>query len=92
MESYSIHEYRLAGCKEMDFPSMMAVHGLTQGKVCDTGCHAYNGGKCPAYKRLISPNPHVPETMAHQETVRETAKRKGVSISQVRRWRKDGIY
>ena len=85
MKSYSVAEYILAGCKEMDSPSMLAVHGLTQGKVCD-GCHAFNDGKCLAYKKLTSFK--TPISMTLQETVKQEAKRRGVSISQVRRWRR----
>lgn len=45
MKSYHVEKYIEAGCKELEKPAMYAVWGLTGGKVCDTGCHAFNGGK-----------------------------------------------
>ena len=53
MKSYTVEQYRIAGCQEMENKSMVAVHGITNGKVCGTGCHAFAGGKCQAYKKLI---------------------------------------
>jgi len=54
MKSYTVEQYIKAGCPEMEHQNMMAVHGLTGGKVCDTGCHAFDSGKCPAYKKLVA--------------------------------------
>lgn len=54
MKSYTVQQYITAGCPEMDVSVMVAVHGKTGGKVCDTGCHAFNGGKCPSYKKLTA--------------------------------------
>jgi hypothetical protein len=53
MKSFSIMQYLYARCPEMRLPIMRAVHVETNGKVCDTGCHAYNNGKCQFYKKLI---------------------------------------
>jgi hypothetical protein len=38
----------------MEHANMLAVWGITGGKVCDTGCHAFNGGKCQSYKKLVA--------------------------------------
>jgi hypothetical protein len=54
MKSYTVMQYLNAKCPEMRDPIMRAVHTDTGGKVCDTGCHLYNNGKCPAYKKLIA--------------------------------------
>lgn len=65
----------------------LLVHMSTQHKVCDTGCAWFEGGRCPAYRKLTIPA----KPAAHQEpqeNVRDTAKRLGVSISEVRRRRR----
>ena len=90
MKSYTIQEYLDANCEEMKDLTMRAVHGLSNGKVCDTGCHAFDNGKCTAYKNLISNQ--KAETQSNfeiVETVREEAKRRNISISEVRRQRRD---
>jgi hypothetical protein len=88
MKSYTIDEYKKAGCSEMEFPAMIAVHGITRGQVCDTGCHAF--GRCDAYQKLTSglsiDNKVIKELST--ESVRDEAKRRDISISQVRRERK----
>lgn len=55
MKDYSISEYILAGCKEMK-GGMIAIHHVTGGRVCDTGCFAFNNGTCPAYQKLTGGN------------------------------------
>lgn len=68
-----------------------AVHGLTQGKVCDTGCAWFEHGRCPAYNRLIVPLASTIATASTPlETVREEAARRNLSISEVRRQRQQG--
>lgn len=84
MDSYELEDYRKAGCKEFKNKSMIAVHALVGGKVCDTGCYAYNSGRCSAYKNLV--NTRVVAELP-SETVRAEAKRRGISISEVRRQR-----
>lgn len=85
MKSYTVAEYLDAGCPELKIASMMLVHGITGGRVCDTGCHAFNGGGCQYYRNLISGK--TPTKYA--ETVRQEAERRGVSIKTVRRERRD---
>lgn len=51
MKSYSVAEYQRAGCTDMK-DAMLAIHVIADGKVCDTGCWAFDDGKCPAYRRL----------------------------------------
>lgn len=92
MESYSVEAYQKAGCKlladEMAGISGIQgslVHGLTGGKVCDTGCHAFNLGRCSAYQNLVNDREVL---VAPVETVRAEAKRRGISISEVRRQKK----
>lgn len=86
MKSFTIEEYVAAGCPEMKHESMCAVHMLMGGRVCDTGCHAYNNGRCRHYMQLTTGvAPAVPKT--YTETVRQEAQRLGVSIGEVRRRR-----
>jgi len=70
---------------------MIGVHNMTNGKMCDTGCHAFRDGECYAYKKLTH---SVEQLLAvksiaikPQETVKQEAKRRGISISEVRRQR-----
>lgn len=73
MKSYTVQQYITAGCHEMEHSNMLAVHGITGGKVCDTGCHAFNGGKCQAYKKLTAVTSQVKKTK-YEKTNREFAK------------------
>jgi hypothetical protein len=92
VKSYTISEYISAGCNEMNIPSMLAVHGITNGKVCDTGCSRFNGGNCPAYKDLVKSKLVVgPPHNSQYETVRQEASRRGISISQVRKERRKEV-
>lgn len=65
----------------------LLLHKATNGDPCTTGCAYYDGGRCPDYRKL-----NVPAKPAAQqepmETVRETAARLGISISEVRRRRR----
>ena len=73
MKSYTIKQYLDAGCQEMEVPAMTAVHGMTGGKVCDTGCHAFDSGKCPAYKKLVAVKIQV-KAPRHQSTNKDFSK------------------
>lgn len=89
MRSYPMDDYVSAGCAfyENSRPAFALVWIGTQGRVCDTGCAWFNGGNCPAYRRLTVPaKPQAQQEP--QETVRETAARLGISISEVRRRRR----
>jgi len=65
----------------------MAIYQATGGHPCTTGCAYFNGGKCPAYLKLNVPA-KAEAQQRPQETVRETAVRLGISISEVRRRRR----
>lgn len=73
MKSYTIQQYLNAGCPEMSIPIMVAVHGKTGGKVCDTGCHAFHNGKCPAYKKLTS-TPFAVKAPRYKDSNKEFAR------------------
>ena len=62
------------------------LHQATGGDPCTTGCAYFKGGTCPAYRKLNTPA-KATAGQEPQETVRETAKRLGISISEVRRRR-----
>ena len=89
MNKYSMDDYVTAGCAfyENSRPAFALVWMGTQGKVCDTGCAWFDGGKCQAFRKLTIPAKPAAQ-QEPQETVRETAKRLGISISEVRRRRK----
>jgi TfoX/Sxy family transcriptional regulator of competence genes len=87
MKPYEATQYLAAGCEfatESPRP-FLGVHGLTQGRVCDTGCAWYANAKCPAFKRLTA----LPAALKADpvETVRQEAARRGLSINEVRRQR-----
>ena len=86
MDSYRVHEYQQAGCPEIDSPVMLGVWALTNGKMCDTGCHAFNKGNCKFYKKLTATTT-ASNQIQHSETVRQEAARRGLSISEIRRQR-----
>lgn len=93
MQRFEVHEYMNADCMQLERGPMLIagleLHSLTGGKMCD-GCPKFNRGTCESYKELMRSarpamkTPHVP-----QETVRQEAERLGVSISEVRRRRRD---
>lgn len=95
MKSYTVEEYKKAGCQEMN-GGMLVVHGMTDGKVCDTGCARFEEGKCVAYKKLIGTSPASPSSSSYEavpvETVKQEASRRGISISEVRRQRTQSRY
>ena len=60
MKRYTILQYDDAGCPWLKETAKInkehifyAVLQATGGKVCDTGCAQFNGGKCPGYINLI---------------------------------------
>jgi len=91
MKSYTIHEYQAAGCLQYSSlevtATMLALHTVMGGKVCDTGCSFFDSGRCPAYKSLVRDTKTA--ISVHTETVRKEATRRGVSIKQVRRERRE---
>ena len=92
MNFYTIQEYVDAGCPEVGDATGIAIYHLTGGKICDTGCNRFQGGRCGAYNRLVSRSQVA--TLNHRkeeqtETVREEAARRGLSIKQVRRERRE---
>jgi len=86
MEPYNIQAYLDAGCFEMKLALMVLVHGKTGGRVCDTGCHAFDNGRCRAYMKLV--NQSKRSTIEPTETVKEEAARRGIGIREVRRQRR----
>ena len=91
MKQYTIDQYRQAGCPEMS-GGMLAVHSITGGRVCDTGCSAFEGGRCKHYQKLTgSETIRAKYESSSAETVRDEAKRRGVSIAEVRRGRREKL-
>jgi hypothetical protein len=89
VKAYLATQYLEAGCnfaQESPMP-FVGVHGVTGGRVCDTGCAEFSGGKCPAYRALTA-TATAPVHAVAVETVREEAARRGLSISEIRRQRR----
>ena len=89
MDRKSMDAYVDAGCifYENSRPAFAFVWIQTTGQVCTTGCAWFDGGKCPAYRKMTIPAKAAAQ-QEPQETVRDTAKRLGISISEVRRRRR----
>lgn len=85
---HEVAEFLKTDCQLLQ-PMVMflGIHAATNGDPCTTGCAYFNGGKCPAYRKLTIPA-KVEAQQEPQETVRETAARLGISISEVRRRRR----
>lgn len=87
---YSLSEYDAAGCKQFDDSNLLivaALHRFTSGLMCN-GCpiRLYN---CAAYNKLLALDKKTKPQPMQTETVREEAKRRNISISEVRRQRRD---
>ena len=92
--SFSVFQYADAGCELADPIHMfVAVHMATNENPCNTGCAYYKGGQCKAYLALNRKEPTVkaPVVPEYGETVKQEAARLGVSISEVRRRRREAI-
>jgi hypothetical protein len=84
----SIAEHVLAGCQLAEpLPIFVGIYSLSNGYPCK-GCSYLEFEDCAAYHKLY-PKGAPPEPATQQgETVREQAARLGVSISEVRRQRR----
>jgi len=103
MNSYSMQEYSEVGCMQLEKVALLLGHALwsvTGGRMCDTGCPAYKDGQAACFKKLTANEQSDPvpvrigtklDMAVQDETVRQEAKRRGVSIKQVRRERRDAI-
>ncbi len=94
MQRFELAEYIAAGCFQVErgpgFTVGVGLHGLTNGRMCD-GCPKFKEGRCPSYKELIRGLAQKKRDMfTPTETVREKASRLGISISEVRRQRRNG--
>jgi hypothetical protein len=95
MDQHSMKDYEWAGC-QLDAALLPLLWGATKGRICDTGCvHLLIG--CKAYDKLLTKeiqNTQFFKTISKQkitfvnETVRDEAKRLGISISEVRKNRR----
>jgi len=86
IEPYSLTQYINAGCEILTRNGRLDstgayIYSATGGKPCN-GCCAYN--RCAARAKLRG-------VEKAQETVREEAERRGLSIGEVRRQRKANI-
>lgn len=92
MNAYTVEQYKDAGCTLTDgrgFIPFTVLFSHANGKLCDTGCAYYGGGRCPNYKiltRTSLPSP-MGKPLLPEETVRQQATRMGISLSEVRRLR-----
>ena len=96
MQRFEIYEYMEVGCMQVERGPMLiaglGLHSLTDGKMCDR-CPKFQHGKCESYKELTrSAAQRKREAVASilpTETVRQESDRLGVSISEVRRRRRE---
>jgi hypothetical protein len=87
---YTVTDYLRAGCGQFKEGAVdliaLGIHSATGGLMC-TGCPRFRS-RCIAYARLANAPLHInsppPATV---ETVRNEAKRRGISIGEVRRQR-----
>ena len=92
--TFSVLQYVDAGCELANpIDLFVAVHTFTKGDPCTTGCAYYKGGQCKAYLALNRKEPTVkaPVVPEYGETVKQEAARLGVSISEIRRRRREAI-
>lgn len=73
-----------------------SIYQATDGNPCD-GCSYYENGKCEAYKSLLRNRRYAPRQspgipQAAQETVKQEATRRGISLAQVRKERKEQYW
>lgn len=89
MKPQPMDNYVDAGCAfyANSRPAFAMVWLMTQGDVCTTGCAWFDSGKCPAFRKMTIPA-KVEAKQEPMESVRETAARLGISISEVRRRRR----
>jgi hypothetical protein len=88
MKIYSISEYARAGCPFLKDspPIFIGLHKQVGGKVCDTGCGQFDGGRCAAYAQMVR-EVKINAGQNPSETVRLMGHRLDISISEVRRRR-----
>ena len=89
MKSYSLENYEDAGCKQLEginLHTFLGLHTVMGGRICDTGC-CYFDSNPECFKRLTSKV--YAQKPIYVETVREESARRGISIKQVRRERRD---
>lgn len=91
---YSLSQYIAAGCLTLTRNGKLdaigaGIHGATGGMPCN-GCFMLNTN-CPAFAKLRGAGDSMPKVpkAAPTETVREEAARRGISIGEVRRQRRD---
>lgn len=92
MDTYeAAKKFTDAGC-ELANPIglFLGLYAATNGNPCTTGCAYYRGGNCPAYRAMKDAAQKKAAQQEPTETVRETAARLGISISEVRRRRAAG--
>lgn len=88
---FSVDEYIEAGCMQFENLWMgVGLYNLTRGEIC-TECPFMNN--CPAQHKLMKAEqtkqkPTAP-TLTWEETVRDEAARRKISIKQVRRERNE---
>lgn len=92
MDYAAAQKFADAGC-ELAKPIglFLGVFAATNGDPCTTGCAYYKGGNCPAYRAMKDAPQKKVAQQEPTETVRETAKRLGISISEVRRRRRGSV-
>lgn len=86
---FSMREYEDAGCMKFDVPFLIvkALYLYTNGVMCK-GCPKFQGGSCKSFRKMLAANSPQPQQAEYIEPVRAEAARRGISIKQVRRERR----
>lgn len=88
---HTVTQFQKTDCQLLEpIHIFVGIYQATGGDPCTTGCAYFNGGACAAYRKLNIPSVSAVQ-QASMETVRETAIRLGISISEVRRRRRNGV-
>jgi hypothetical protein len=83
INSFTLLQYQEAGCPIVLNPTVKLCNSNVE---CDL---SFRKGGCEAYKKLLAIKPLSDNTVVHTNSVKAEAKRLGLSLSEVRRRRRE---
>ena len=91
MESFSLLQYQEAGCNLIFGLSEYDPEKIYKNNInpCNSNCRFFDNGNCIAYQNLQAIRPLSATKVVCTNTVREEAKRLGLSLSEVRKIRRN---
>lgn len=89
MDSFTLLQYQESGCNLIFGLSEYDPEKIYRNNInpCNNACRFFDNGNCIAYQKLLAIRPTSATRAIFTNTVREEAKRLGISISEVRRQR-----